>query len=423
MTAATQPPEALKAMLQQAMLDHRGGRLAEAERLYREILRAYPDHAGITNNLGIALKDQGKLADAAATFQRVLALNAKDVQAQINLGNVLRLQGQLDDAATAYRRAIALQPAMPLAHANLGTVLCESGRTEESFAAFRRHAQLVYGTGANAAAAPEPVAPHKAQHDREQREYLRTHDAAGTPSAGDVFRLEDGSRIAGPAVSPDASAGDITRQWETSRPQLVVIDNLLTDAALEKLRRFCWGSTIWRKVYQNGYLGALPEHGFACPLLAQITEELRSAYPAILGEHPLLQLWGFKYDSRLNGISLHADFAAVNINFWITPDDANLDPDSGGLIVWDIAAPLDWGFAKYNDDVAAARDFLTRAGARPVKIPHRANRAVIFDSDLFHETDRIVFKEGYLNRRINITMLYGRREQGAGANHHHDHDH
>jgi hypothetical protein len=45
--------------------------------------------------------------------------------------------------------------------------------------------------------------------------------------------------------------------------------------------------------------------------------------------------------------------------------------------------------------------------------PHRANRAIIFDSDLFHETDRITFKEGYLNRRINITMPYGRREAAA----------
>ena len=79
---------------------------------------------------------------------------------------------------------------------------------------------------------------------------------------------------------------------------------------------------------------------------------------AILSDNPLLQPWGFKYDNRLGGIAVHADFAAVNINFWITPDDANLDPDSGGLIVWDAAAPLDWGFARYNDDVAAARDFL-----------------------------------------------------------------
>ena len=49
------------------------------------------------------------------------------------------------------------------------------------------------------------------------------------------------------------------------------------------------------------------------------------------------------------------------------------------------------------------------AKAQAITVPYRANRAVIFDSDLFHETDRIDFRPGYLNRRINVTMLYGRR--------------
>ena len=48
-------------------------------------------------------------------------------------------------------------------------------------------------------------------------------------------------------------------------------------------------------------------------------------------------------------------------------------------------------------------------------VPYRSNRAVIFDSHLFHETDRIVFKEGYLNRRINITLLYGLRETATNT--------
>jgi hypothetical protein len=44
-----------------------------------------------------------------------------------------------------------------------------------------------------------------------------------------------------------------------------------------------------------------------------------------------------------------------------------------------------------------------------VRVPYRANRAVIFDSDLFHATDRPLFREGYLNRRVNVTLLYGGR--------------
>ena len=96
----------------------------------------------------------------------------------------------------------------------------------------------------------------------------------------------------------------------------------------------------------------------------------------------------------LSGINIHADFAAVNVNFWITPDQANLDAESGGLIIWDVAAPLDWDFAKYNDNEAAIRSFLAKSGAWSMTVPYRANRAVIFDSDLFHETDRIAFKGG-----------------------------
>jgi Flp pilus assembly protein TadD len=416
-TKAPPQPAALETALQQATLHHRAGRPAEAERLYRGILQARPDHPGISNNLGLALKDQGKLDEAAATFRRVLTVKPDDVMAHCNLGNVLRLQGKPDQAAACYRRALALQPNMALAHKNLGSVLCESGHLADSFASFRRHAELAYGTPESAARDVEPTPPHKAQHDREQQDYLNGGKAPAAPvSAREMFRLEKGGRVSGRAVNPDASLDEVAARWQSSKPQIAVIDNLLTEEALERLRRFCWDSTIWRKVYRGGYLGALPEHGFACPLLAQIAEELRSTYPAIVGEHPLLQLWGFKYDSRLSGINIHADFAAVNVNFWITPDEANLNPESGGLVVWDAPAPLGWDFAKYNDDVPAARAFLTRAGAKPVTIPYRANRAVIFDSDLFHETDRIAFKEGYLNRRINITMLYGRREAVVQTN-------
>ena len=79
-------------------------------------------------------------------------------------------------------------------------------------------------------------------------------------------------------------------------------------------------------------------------------------------------------------------------------------------MVWDVAAPPDWEPAKFNGDIAASREFLAQAGAKPVTVPYRANRAVIFDSDLFHETDKFSFKDGYLNRRINLTLLYGDRD-------------
>jgi hypothetical protein len=108
--------------------------------------------------------------------------------------------------------------------------------------------------------------------------------------------------------------------------------------------------------------------------------------------------------------------AAVNVNFWITPDDCNLDPSSGGLVVWDAEAPQEWEFDLFNGNTPDAPrridDFLKASNARRVEVPYKQNRAVIFNSDLFHQTAELHFKPGYDNRRINVTLLYGERDDG-----------
>lgn len=110
-------------------------------------------------------------------------------------------------------------------------------------------------------------------------------------------------------------------------------------------------------------------------------------------------------------VTTHADFAAVNVNFWVTPDSSNADERSGGLVVHDVDAPLSWGFDTYNGRQDLIRPFLQRRRARRMTIPYRQNRAVIFNSDLFHASDAVHFQPGYEHLRINVTMLYGNREK------------
>ena len=374
----------------------------EALASYDKALALEPDHVQALEGRGNILSDLGRADEALASYDRALALRPDFIAAHYSRGNLLSQLKRLDEALAGYDKALALRPDFIEAGYRRGSVLCELNRVAEGLAVYRHFAELALAP--DAGGLEEPA--YKVRHDAEQREYLGIDAARSLP-----FHLAGGERLATRAVNPD-DGRNIGEQWRTSRPQLVVIDDLLSPEALDGLRRFCWGSTIWRKIYENGYLGATPESGFACPLLAQIADEMRLAYPEIFRAHPLRYLWGFKYDSSLSGINLHADFAAVNVNFWITPDEANLDPDSGGLVVWDAPAPLDWDFEKYNKDVTAARDFLARSGAKKITVPYRANRAVIFDSDLFHETDQIRFKDGYQNRRINVTLLYG--DRGAG---------
>jgi Tfp pilus assembly protein PilF len=378
------------------------------------VFKVKPDFADAHNALGDALVQLGKLDAAVTSYGRALALRPDSAKVHNNLGRALCKQGRLEEAEVACRRAIAIAPNDAEAYAQLGNILCQSNRIKDGCQSYTRSAELSYGTPVRNVPSNEQILPHKLRHDQEQRDYLTSIGIRDTGTS-DIFHLADGGQLAEPALNPNTNSEAFAR-WRRGSPKIVVIDDFLTNEALDSLRRFCWGSTVWREVYDGGYLGAFPAFGFACPLLAQIADELRLRYPIVFASHPLNYLWAFKYDSQLPGTEVHADNAAINVNFWITPDDANLDPKSGGLVIWDKPAPLDWDFAKYNNvDTTATREFLAHAGARSVTVPYRSNRAVIFDSSLFHETDRLLFKEGYLNRRINITLLYGLRETVANV--------
>ncbi len=382
-------------------------RAADALESYNRVLTLRPSQEGALINRGNALHELKREIEALADFDSALVLNPNNAETWKNRGITLRVLKRFPEALESFDRALALQPGNSELISYRGHVLCESDRVAEGFAFFREAAITGIGQGSQKGSPPDPNAPpHKKKHDAEQQGWLGSLARVDGP----LF-LDGGGRIAGPAINP-ANAQEVNHQWQNASPQLVVIDNLLTPAAMAELRRFCLGSNVWRQVYPTGYLGAFPEAGFAAPLLAQIADEFAQTYPAIFAGHPLRYLWAFKYDSQMSGIQIHADEAAVNVNFWITPDEANLDPEHGGLVVWDKAAPLDWDFDQYNGDVELPRCFLKESGATSVTVPYRANRAVIFDSDLFHETDTITFKDGYENRRINVTLLYGRREKG-----------
>jgi tetratricopeptide (TPR) repeat protein len=382
------------------------GVLLFTDRRYEEALAAYdaalavePESAAAHNNRGNVLRVLGAMNAAADAYRAAIASDPQLAEAHNNLGNLLRGEGDLVAAVDYYRRAMAATPHFPEPSYNLGYVLAELGQIREGFEWLTRHARQV------CVAQTADTPSHKHEHDEQQR----FHIGPDRPDPQGQLWLEGGDPIAGDAVRhhPDCEA-----KWTGQHPVLV-IDDFLTPAALAGLRVFCANSTIWREIYAGNYLGAFPEHGVACPLLAQIAQELKEKYLGIFQDYPLLQLWAFKYGSRLKGIPLHADFAAVNVNFWITQDKANLDPQSGGLVIWDKPAPPDWDFAKYNMDPDAGRHFLESQSASSTVIPYRANRAVIFDSDLFHETDIINFAPGYTNRRINITLLFGRRALSA----------
>lgn len=194
---------------------------------------------------------------------------------------------------------------------------------------------------------------------------------------------------------------------------VVVIDNFLSPTVLRKLRAFCLESTIWHELRNtNDYIGAYFDKGFCSPSIVETAALLSKSFSRISNDCRLEHVWAYSYKTKSNGIGAHADFAKLNLNFWITPDGSNLDKKHGGLSVFDWLVPPSWDFNSYNFRSEELRKTALQASRGLVhRIPYRHNRAVLFDSRLVHETDNVNFRYGYVNRRLNVTMLFGRRIQ------------
>jgi hypothetical protein len=189
------------------------------------------------------------------------------------------------------------------------------------------------------------------------------------------------------------------------------VDGLLTPPALAQLQRFCLRSTVWRRSYRHGYLGAFAEFGFFNALLLQIAAELKAALPDRLGGHHLAQWWCFVYQHQRPGTDVHADQSDISLNVWLTPDAANLEPGTGGLDIWDAGAPANWSFDEYNAGGARIRAYLTQSGATRTSYAHQENRALLFKGALFHQTAASHFAPGFENRRRNLTLLFRRTKR------------
>ena len=165
-------PEALAV----AVEHHQAGRLQDAEHIYRQILRADPNHAdalqllgaiatqvgnhevavdfitraievnpdapNFHSNLAVAYRALEKLDEAEAAIRRALQLEPDYAEAHFNLANTLQAKGKLDEAAASYRQALRVKPDYAHAQNNLGNVMTEQGRHEEAEAAYRQASRL-----------------------------------------------------------------------------------------------------------------------------------------------------------------------------------------------------------------------------------------------------------------------------------------
>ncbi len=402
----------------------------------------------VYGNRGNALQKIDQFDAAVASYDKALALQPALAHVLFSRGIALKHLGRFEECLADHAKALAIQPDYIEAKKNIFSL--HLAALQDAPLIDRLGAELLGDVTRNkidTLIAKKIIPDFCVAHDLEQTAYLIAQgieseglreanlrlaeiharcaprvDPGGTVQPVEISDVEAAAiarwlrqplryrpQVPEHCLNPDNDWAGIEDRYFADISQIVQIDDMLSPQALAELRRFCLVSTVWNSAYINQYLGAFAIDGFVSPLHVKIAQELRSRMPRIFGPHRLEHLWAFKYSQRMpRGINVHADFARVNLNFWITPDDANLDPAKGGMIVYDAQAPRSWSFDEYNNREQAIYEFLKQNNAGARRVPYKCNRAVLFNSNLFHETDALHFKPGYENRRINVTYLFGR---------------
>ncbi|MCI0430089.1 MAG: sulfotransferase [Rhodospirillales bacterium] len=136
MVKPSRPPSGPMRLLEKALQDHRTGRLADAERGYREVLARDPEHPDALHLLGV-------LAGMAGDYARSIALIEKSLRrkptadAHVHLGVSQASLSRAADAVASLEAAIRIDPRHALAHHHLGGALSQLGRRDEAIAAYR----------------------------------------------------------------------------------------------------------------------------------------------------------------------------------------------------------------------------------------------------------------------------------------------
>jgi protein O-GlcNAc transferase len=127
-----------RALLNQAIAFHQTGRLADAERLYLQLMAADPRQPAAHHMLGVVRAQQGRNSEALELMGAALSLKPDAPEILSNFGNVLKAQGRFAEALASYDKALAVKPDYAATWNKRALVLCDLGRPDEALESAER---------------------------------------------------------------------------------------------------------------------------------------------------------------------------------------------------------------------------------------------------------------------------------------------
>jgi tetratricopeptide (TPR) repeat protein len=126
-------------LFEQAQSAEEAGDLAEAERLYRILMKSDPTDASAPFNLGNMLRTAGRNVEAEAALQAATRADPAFAEAWYNLGDLLDEQGRSEAAVECLRTALKVAPDYADAMFNLALSLQRQNQYAEAADYWRRY--------------------------------------------------------------------------------------------------------------------------------------------------------------------------------------------------------------------------------------------------------------------------------------------
>jgi hypothetical protein len=215
-----------------------------------------------------------------------------------------------------------------------------------------------------------------------------------------------------PDVLNPQSWTEIEATYQRSAPiQHAVIDDFLAPAAFAELQTYLLKDSGW--VFNPAQAQSRYLAGPNAPQGGAIAASLCDAIPNLFSGYELVEHWAFLHPRRA-GLRPHFDVGSVTLNLWMTDDAHNRMPGRGGLMLYGTQRPHDLR----PEDVAHAgwadEFFMREHDGTEVRVAYRCNRAVLFNSAVFHASDEGEFDARDLaSSRMNLTFLFDDRQSYA----------
>ena len=107
------------------------GRVAEAEALYRETVKRFPDNVVSRAALAKLLTDEGRAAEAEALYRDTVKRSPDNDVSRNALANLLAEQGKTAEAEALYRKTMQHDPRDAVSRLDLGLMLIDLNRIDE----------------------------------------------------------------------------------------------------------------------------------------------------------------------------------------------------------------------------------------------------------------------------------------------------